>query len=470
MVHTFELSKSISKDAYEKIIPLLNMRWYKSLFATRDYAEQGFQLIRLYKMKNEMFKSGQDAEDKYDDNENPLMYLYMISLSISTANMFEGSADPHLSQNILNFTPDYVRAVYHKIFELIPFLEVHPEWCFDSCWDGARGRDIVNDEDWLNRKKELNRQWLESNAFKARRIDFAFDLKTMHQQYLTLINRGYSLRKDVYERTYYEDKDTQEGAYDNGTDIFDSEEILQMMADEETSSSDYHSDVNYVYYKGKSVNINIYHKQTEIQKEGLSFDPDMDYDFLRIEVQVKKSKLNAIVSKFGLNKEGLGGRELEYLISPEIEHYILNYYVNKLTGTGFYVTYDRAMKMIDESEYTKAKKEHLKKVIDAVAKKHGIAKVLEQVENGTLTDLGKLSTVKQYLRDIHRLGINPVTISARMDVPKQILKNQSGGKDLSERILPSLVDILSAYGDQMKDYQKHGVPITDEDLKEIDKL
>lgn len=121
MVHTFELSKSISKDSYEKIISLLNMRWYKNIFATRDYAERGFQPIRLYKMKNEMFKSGQDAEDKYDDNENPLMYLYMISLSISTAKMFEGSADPHLSQNILNFTPDYVRAVYHKIFELIPF-------------------------------------------------------------------------------------------------------------------------------------------------------------------------------------------------------------------------------------------------------------------------------------------------------------------------------------------------------------
>lgn len=55
-------------------------------------------------------------------------------------------------------------------------------------------------------------------------------------------------------------------------------------------------------------------------------------------------------------------------------------------------------------------------------------------------------------------------------VPKMTIKNQSGGKDLSEKILFSLVDILSAYGDQIKDYQKHGIPITDEDLKEIDKL
>ena len=57
-----------------------------------------------------------------------------------------------------------------------------------------------------------------------------------------------------------------------------------------------------------------------------------------------------------------------------------------------------------------------------------------------------------------------------MNVPKQTLKNQSGGKDLSEKILFNLVDILSAYGDQMEDYQKHGVPITDEVLEQIDKL
>ena len=108
--------------------------------------------------------------------------------------------------------------------------------------------------------------------------------------------------------------------------------------------------------------------------------------------------------------------------------------------------------------------------IEAVAKKHGIAKVLEQIEKGTITDLGTLQTVKRYLKEIEKLGINPVTISARMTVPKQTIKNQSGGKDLSEKILFNLVDILSTYGDQMEDYQKHGVPITDEVLEQIDKL
>lgn len=105
------------------------------------------------------------------------------------------------------------------------------------------------------------------------------------------------------------------------------------------------ADSSYIYYKGKGLNINIYHKKTELEKRQLVCDSDTTYNFLRIEVEVKKRKLNTLVNKFALN-----------------------------------------------------------------------------------------------------------------------------GRDLSEKILPGLVDILSAYGGQMKDYQKHGVPITDEVLKEIDKL
>ena len=55
-------------------------------------------------------------------------------------------------------------------------------------------------------------------------------------------------------------------------------------------------------------------------------------------------------------------------MTPEIERYILEYYVSKLTGKGIYVTYDRAMNIIDNSSYTKNKKVRLKKVIEAVAK------------------------------------------------------------------------------------------------------
>ena len=392
--------------------------------------------------------------------------------------MFDGYKDPHIPQSILSFTPDYVRAIYHKIFELIPFLESHPEWCFDECWGDVENCNIEKDEAWLNRKKQLNEQWLEENSFKVARIDFTYDLYTMNQQYLTLIDKGYTLRQKSYERNYYDDDepDISEDEItlsDDEPDMPDIEDFLAEIPNNESSNNSdskdstnaYNSDLSYIYYKGKSLNINIYHKQTELEKRQLAITPDTDYDFLRIEVQVKKRKLNTLVKKFGLM-----GRELQYLVTPEVERYVLEYYVNRLTGKGLYVTYDRAMNIIDNSGYIKNKKERLKKVIEAVAKKHGIAKVLEQVENGKITDLGTLKTVKRYLKEIEKLGINPVTISARMNVQKQTLKNQSGGKDLSEKILFNLVDILSAYDDQMEDYQKHGVPVSDEDIEKIMKL
>ncbi len=41
---------------------------------------------------------------------------------------------------------------------------------------------------------------------------------------------------------------------------------------------------------------------------------------------------------------------------------------------------------------------------------------------------------------------------------------------MSESILPNLLDVLSAYGEQIKDEQQYGVQLTDEAIKEIGKL
>lgn len=347
--------------------------------------------------------------------------------------MFGG--DSHLSNNILTFTSDFITAIYHKIFETIPCLE--------------QGKQYYNEH------SQERSSWLEINAFKARRIDVPFDFKTMHQQYLTLINRGYTLPKKHYKLNEYKDNNAQAVLEDDEPDIIDFEELM----------NDYNSDADSIYYKGNGLNINIYQKESELKKRGLSYPTDIDYDFLRIEVQMKKSKLNSLVSKYGLK-----GRELQYLITPELEGYVLDYYVTRLTGKGIYVTLKTAKNIINSSDYTQAKKDKLIKVVQAVSDKHGIAKVLEQIEDGTITDLGKLSTVKQYLRDIHNMGINPVTISARMNVPKVTLTNLSGGADSSEVALPSLVDIIKAYSEQTKYDREHGIPITEEDLKQIDKI
>ena len=185
--------------------------------------------------------------------------------------------------------------------------------------------------------------------------------------------------------------------------------------DVETMAPELKSDINYVYFTSKGVNINIYLKDVEIARRQLEVNPESNYDFLRIEVQAKKTKLNAIVDKFGLK-----GRELQYILTPEVENYILKSYIKALTGTGGYVTLDKARTIISQSKYNRPKRDKLIKLVETISSKHGIAKVLEQVENGTITEFGSLKKVKSYLKEIQtEFNINPVTISQTMTLMKE---------------------------------------------------
>ena len=58
---------------------------------------------------------------------------------------------------------------------------------------------------------------------------------------------------------------------------------------------------------------------------------------------MKKNKLNALNRKHGVH-----GRDFHKMPIPEYEAEILSYYINQLTGTGHYVTHERAKKIIDD--------------------------------------------------------------------------------------------------------------------------
>lgn len=80
MVHTFQLSKMISKEMFDTTINSLKIRFYRNCWVTRDYVDKGFQLIHLYKFQRK------DITAKKDDSD--VTHHYMIALSINTANMF----------------------------------------------------------------------------------------------------------------------------------------------------------------------------------------------------------------------------------------------------------------------------------------------------------------------------------------------------------------------------------------------
>lgn len=400
MIHTFEFAKEITEETYEQIIAQFSIPYRRQdkEFRTNQFSEQGLQMVRLRK---KIEKSNR--------------IHYMVYIAVNPGKMFHG--DPHLPLAINTFTPDFMQAIYLKIFEAIPFLEVYA----DVRLAMEREAQLIDGHDSHYEKwYRLKDAWGKNNAFNANRIDFAYDISFYPQEYEKLLARGYPSRQRQYLR------------------------------------------------------LNIYNKKREITDLGLSVNPDTDYNFLRFEVQTDKGKLYAIEEK--LKKSELPGlaesqsRELFYLVSPEIEEYLLIEYLEEIAGRGFYVTNSLAMEIIDDSSYSDYDKDKMKAVIKEVRNRHGIAKMLELVKDKTITDLGKVSTVKKYLALIHGLGINPVTISDRMNAPVLHFRNSNGDVVHTGRALPNLADVIKVYSQKVKEEQQNGPAFSEEDWEQIAKL
>lgn len=400
MIHTFELSKEISREQYEQIISEIPMKWVNKQYGTDHFKDQGISFISLYKSH---------------DKTKPRILHYLIYLAINPGKMFGG--DPYYASNINSFSPALVEVIYQNIFDVIPCLEKYPE-----------AREKMNQEvkqvqfldshylSWYL----LHKAWISENTFTASRIDYTFDIISNVHEYQALIQQGWPIKSKGYLR------------------------------------------------------YNIYNKKKHIDDMSLPFNSDKDYDFLRFELQLSGDKLYHILKK--LHNNEIPGysesqvRELQYLISPEIEEYLLTYYVSRITGTGIYVTKEMAYEIIDSSSYSDDAKAKLKAVIDEVSKRHGITKLFDAVRSGKVTNLGKIRTVEKHLRDIEKLGINPVTISNRMNVPVREMKDKNGNAFMSGKILLNPVDVIKAYIGDIKQEKQSGPTLTDDDIKAIDKL
>lgn len=407
MIHTLELSREISKDTFEQIISIYNMRWDKSSFTTTMFENQGIPMVRLRKEKGN-YSDGHGR--RYSKTH------YMIYLSINPGQMNDN--DPHLSTPTLIYAPSFIEAIYRKIIDTIPCLDECPEvrMALDKERALLQGRDIH-----YEKMIRLADTWFEKNAFKAHRIDYCFDLKYFPHEYLALLNQGYGLRQRNCMR------------------------------------------------------MNVYNKAKELQDRNLPHNPNENYDFLRIEVQANKEKLYNTLFKW--EEEQLTGysesqtRELQFLITPEIEEYILKVYIEEIAGTGIYVSYGLAMEVIEDSSYSEQVKEKMKAIVKAVNERHGIAKVLELARKNQLPELGKESTVKTYLGYIHGLGINPVTISERADIPTVTFENHTThAASYKGKALYSLLDIVDGYISELKEQHQGDFHLTEADFEAIDKL
>lgn len=412
MEHTLELSKMISERTFDALIHSLKKCHFNRLAWTSNaYADKGIPMICLRKFKPR--RRNDKGELVTLDNEPN---MYMIILSINTGTMFGG--DGFLSNDTSIFTPDFAKAIYANIFEEIPELEINPnykEQGLQEYWDTGIVPPILE-------------EYYELNSFKLRRIDFTLDIALSPQQYMQLIAFGKEPSRSTYQRKTFTQND--DGVDDDEPDFDDMEDILQ----------EFTSDTKYIYYKSKSLNINIYLKGEQLKRYNKIDSDNTSYDFLRVEFQVKKGKLNTLNKKHGIRERCFHKMPIQI-----IEADILNYYIKQLTTTGTYVTYDTAMNIVATSAFKPSKKKRISRLLELIVQKNGIAELLKAVDDGTITELGKPSTVRTYLRDIQKLGINPVTLSAEMEIGIPNAKKVTSTDEQEDTIvlLPNLLDFIN---------------------------
>lgn len=162
------------------------------------------------------------------------------------------------------------------------------------------------------------------------------------------------------------------------------------------------------YISNKSTIINFYDKSDErLKKKGEVVESAKD--ILRLEVQCKKGKTNAMKYKYDFDVKYLG-----YFLSKELSTETLVNYYYKTIGTGDFYKLDKAIEIINNSGNTLGTKEKLINVLKEVNKSRSIWKA----RNDTSYSKERFN---HYLKLIRELGVNPVTIPRRWEV--DYLKN-----------------------------------------------
>lgn len=166
------------------------------------------------------------------------------------------------------------------------------------------------------------------------------------------------------------------------------------------------------YLNSKSVGINFYDKEKERKDNKEKYNvSDQDIfnskNILRIEVQLNKSKTDYLKYKYKFETKELHN----YLTLEESRKQII-YYYEKCIKQGDYYRLDKAKKLVDNhKELTTRTKNNLKNILDLINKCRSIYKAKKEF-------IGTKETFNNYLKQLDKLCINPVTIPERWGIPK----------------------------------------------------
>lgn len=350
-IHTFMLSQTLTKKQYYYALN-------EKVFSWKPIRDRKHEILYYYsdKLKEKGFLLFQiwkfyDVKDKHIDTN--INSYYFITITINASIILGGNGNESVKIIHLNH----------------------------------------NFEDIL--KKQLRRisSIFDYYVVKLRRIDFALDIPTPFvREYLHLLEYSYPLPR-----------------YEKLPPIKECDDLIEQMTLLEEHNNIFNNEKS-LFYTNNSLNINIYHKYSQLIRSGcIATDRD---NYLRIELQIKKPKLYSLMKKYNISNrtitDFLNCQNIE-----KLEYNLFTYYLSVLTGSGTYVSFNYAKDVIENANLTAHRKRIMMELLADITKHHGISAFFNFIQNNKNSKYGSLNNIKQYLTEINKLDINPVILPIR---------------------------------------------------------
>ncbi|CAG7644906.1 hypothetical protein PAESOLCIP111_04842 [Paenibacillus solanacearum] len=222
------------------------------------------------------------------------------------------------------------------------------------------------------------------NAYSVKRVDYAVNLYTQHSKlYMELIRRA-NIPDGFQQYVIFNPTSKRYEPPENSFYIF--------------SKSQSKSKNSHV-----TLTVNCYDKGIQMQENELPCNDYRASNTIRFEVQCHYNKVYQTIRANGLNRVGF-----TQFLNQGIACSILRSFFKKTIGIGDYYTLPRARQIIQNKKIGADKKAALLRTLEMVNAKRGIWKTKDAV-----MDKGEFA---KCVKQLHELGINPVTIPIKWGV------------------------------------------------------
>ena len=227
------------------------------------------------------------------------------------------------------------------------------------------------------------------NEWSLQRIDYNIDLKLPPcevEQYITLLQRGGKKHSWHIHEMADETKKRKQSKHGNRKKTHPTGSVI---------------------FDNKQYSVNIYNKHLErlkVQEErGITDTAELQASegVLRIEIQVKRNKLNTI--KQGIKRDfDFEGKPIEYFARYDIAIPVIMNALESITGRADYITFERAKERVERAKMTERTRKSVIDFLTLVTHTKSLWRAREIFTGDIRTE-----TVLSHL---NRLNINPVTI------------------------------------------------------------